>query len=95
MCGVCFWLVRLNRTSAENDKVPSSRSSEGTSSMRNPGGDLLSQGASPQVPSARAGLTAVFGMGTGVSPPLWPPETLRSVRVYFGGFTEMTPHLAA
>ncbi len=46
--------------------------------MRNPGSDLLSQGASPQVPSARAGLTAVFGMGTGVSPPLWPPETVRS-----------------
>ena len=46
--------------------------------MRNPGGDLLSQGASPQVPSARAGLTAVFGMGTGVSPPLWPPEIVRS-----------------
>jgi hypothetical protein len=46
--------------------------------MRNPGGDLLSQGASPQVPSARADLTAVFGMGTGVSPPLWPPETVRS-----------------
>ena len=46
--------------------------------MRNPGDDLLSQGASPQVPSARAGLTAVFGMGTGVSPPPWPPETLRS-----------------
>ena len=49
--------------------------------MRNPGGDLLSQGASPQVPSARAGLTAVFGMGTGVSPPLWPPETVRSAGV--------------
>ena len=63
--------------------------------MRNPGGDLLSQGASPQVPSARAGLTAVFGMGTGVSPPLWPPETLRSARVYLVGFTEMTPRLAA
>ncbi len=46
--------------------------------MRNPGDDLLSQGASPQVPSARAGLTAVFGMGTGVSPPPWPPETVRS-----------------
>ena len=38
------------------------------------GGDLLSQGVYPQVPSALAGLTAVFGMGTGVSPPLWPPE---------------------
>ena len=40
----------------------------------NPGGDLLSQGVYPQVPSARAGLTSVFGMGTGVTPPLWPPE---------------------
>ena len=39
------------------------------------GGDLLSQGAAPQVPSAHAGLTSVFGMGTGVTPPLWPPET--------------------
>ena len=40
------------------------------------GGDLLSQGVTPQVPSARAGLTSVFGMGTGVTPPLWPPETV-------------------
>src|SRR5437763_2701707 len=39
------------------------------------GDDLLSQGESPQVPSALAGLTSVFGMGTGVTPPLWPPET--------------------
>src|SRR5258706_2343469 len=42
------------------------------------GGDLLSQGVYPQVPSARAGLTAVFGMGTGVSPPPWPPGNLVS-----------------
>ncbi len=40
------------------------------------GDDLLSQGATPQVPSAQAGLTSVFGMGTGVTPPLWPPENL-------------------
>ncbi len=39
---------------------------------------LLSQGESPQVPSALAALTSVFGMGTGVTPPLWPPETLLS-----------------
>ena len=58
-------------------KSPSSEL-EGDLVIRNPGGDLLSQGASPQVPSARAGLTAVFGMGTGVSPPPWPPETVRS-----------------
>ena len=40
------------------------------------GGDLLSQGVSPQVPSARVGLTSVFGMGTGVTPPLWPPKSV-------------------
>ncbi len=33
-------------------------------------------GGFPQVPSALAGLTSVFGMGTGVTPPLWPPETV-------------------
>ena len=30
------------------------------------------------VPSALRGLTAVFGMGTGVTPSLWRPETLPS-----------------
>ena len=46
------------------------------SSIERTGGVLLSQGVYPQVPSARAGLTAVFGMGTGVSPPPWPPDHL-------------------
>ena len=31
------------------------------------GGVLLSRGVSPQVPSALASLTSVFGMGTGVT----------------------------
>ena len=39
------------------------------------GGVLLSQAESSQVPSALAGLTSVFGMGTGISPPLWPPRS--------------------
>jgi hypothetical protein len=39
------------------------------------GGVLLSQGVYPQVPSALAGLTSVFGMGTGVTLSPWPPET--------------------
>ena len=43
--------------------------------LKRSGGVLLSQGVYPQVPSARAGLTTVFGMGTGVTPPPWPPET--------------------
>ena len=34
------------------------------------GDDLLSQGVSPQVPSALEGLTSEFGMGSGVSLPL-------------------------
>jgi hypothetical protein len=38
------------------------------------GGDLLSQGVYPQVPSAQAVLTSVFGMGTGVALPVWPPK---------------------
>ena len=85
---------------SKNDKIPSSRSSEGIQSIRNPGGDLLSQGASPQVPSARAGLTAVFGMGTGVSPPLWPPETVRSADSHCaarrtGEQSEITPVAAS
>ena len=44
------------------------------SSFEKTGGVLLSQGISPQVPSALRGLTSVFGMGTGVTLSLWPPE---------------------
>ena len=43
---------------------------EGPLSREKSGGVLLSQGESTQVPSAQAGLTSVFGMGTGVTPPL-------------------------
>ena len=46
-----------------------------------PGGDLLSQGATPQVPSALAGFTSVFGMGTGGSLPLSPPDKSLSVEL--------------
>gem|GEM_PF-2770373 len=42
-------------------------------SEKKPGNDLLSHSAARAVPSARAGLTAVFGMGTGVAPPLKSP----------------------
>ena len=42
--------------------------------LQETGGDLLSQGVTPQVPSAQTGLTSVFGMGTGVSPSLSPPR---------------------
>src|SRR5207248_7716322 len=38
------------------------------------GGDLLSREVALRVPSALAGLTALFGMGRGVSPPVRPPN---------------------
>ena len=48
------------------------------SSEKEPGSDLLSQEVYLQVPSARVGLTAVFGMGTGVTPPPWLPGPVSS-----------------
>src|SRR5437667_3899652 len=39
-----------------------------------PGPDLFSRGPTSRVSSALVGLTAVFGMGTGVSPPLQGPR---------------------
>jgi hypothetical protein len=50
----------------------------GSSFERKSGGVLLSQAVSRQVPSAQEGLTSVFGMGTGVTPPLWPPKPVVS-----------------
>jgi hypothetical protein len=43
----------------------------------NPGGDLLSHTDYRAVPSAQEGLTSEFGMGSGVAPPVEPPETGR------------------
>ena len=42
----------------------------GFRSAKRLGGVLLSRGLAPRVPSALAGLTSLFGMGRGVSPPL-------------------------
>ena len=44
-----------------------------SSKIKKPGNDLLSHPAAQAVPSARTGLTSVFGMGTGVAPPLKSP----------------------
>ena len=44
--------------------------------LMNPGSDLLSHAVASAVPSAQEGLTSVFGMGTGVAPPVRPPGTL-------------------
>ena len=50
----------------------------GPSSRYIPGSDLLSHAPTHAVPSAVAGLTSVFGMGTGVTLLLWPPGNLVS-----------------
>ena len=62
----------------KNDKSPT-LSREAFVQIKS-GGVLLSQGVYPQVPSALTGLTAVFGMGTGVSPSLRPPEIYCQLR---------------
>ena len=43
------------------------------------GGVRLSHAVTHVVPSALQGLTTEFGMGSGVTPAAWPPETLKTV----------------
>ena len=64
------------RRGARNDEEP-----PGGGSRERNGGDLLSQGRESQVPSALRGLTALFGMGRGVSPSLWPPKLVETARL--------------
>ena len=45
----------------------------------NPGSVLLSHSLAAAVSSALEDLTSVFGMGTGVTPPAWPPGRLMIV----------------
>lgn len=47
-----------------------------TGRIMNSGGVLLSHTAARVVSSARRGLTSEFGMGSGVTPVVWPPKTL-------------------
>ena len=44
------------------------------------GNVLLSHTVTHAVPSALKGLTSVFGMGTGVSPPPWSPRNFLKIR---------------
>ncbi len=47
----------------------------------NPGSDLLSHGLTTIVSSTQEGLTSVFGMGTGIAPPVLPPGNLLSKQI--------------
>src|SRR6185312_2714375 len=65
--------VRLNPQNApKTEKAPIARS---LFFVFNPGGDLRSRAVTSAVSSALRGLTSVFGMGTGVTLAVRPPET--------------------
>jgi hypothetical protein len=66
------WATGPNSAEAYNKRETPRRFSSGFLNF-NPGNDLLSHRVTPAVSSAREGLTTVFGMGTGVTPRLWPP----------------------
>ena len=68
------WRVRVYHPPGQQ-KSPDAWASglRGRHSNENPGNVLLSHQATLAVPSALEGLTAVFGMGTGVTPPPWSP----------------------
>ena len=68
-----IWDMRTKADKPGGAKTP--RSLAGTRRLRisNAGSDLLSHEREPAVPSALRGLTTEFGMGSGVSPSLWPP----------------------
>src|SRR5439155_27253334 len=60
------------RAASINSSTPATHGSGGT--QKRLGNDLLSRGLTPAVPAALEGLTAVFGKGTGVSPPPLSPN---------------------
>ena len=55
-------------------KAPTPR---GVGAMNDSGSDLLSHQVTLAVPSALEDLTTEFGMGSGVAPPLQPPEIVK------------------
>src|SRR5690349_4874319 len=58
-------------------KSPLEKNSRAGFWLNNPGDFLLSHAVSRAVPSAPAGLTSVFGMGTGVTLPTKSPENFQ------------------
>src|SRR5438270_12936651 len=70
---------RAKHTGRKAHWAPLSGHAGGRQKERDLGDDLLSQTVASPVPSALTGLTAVFGMGTGVSPSLWSPKSFPSI----------------
>ena len=76
-CALKFSLVIFNQGSDPSCEIAIKKQNTQVnvcSAFCLPGSYLLSQRVAPQVPSAWEGLTAVFGMGTGGSLPLSPPD---------------------
>src|SRR5690606_28589602 len=91
---ICLFPINMQPLTLFLRKEPGGLSSISTRSLRPglfwpPGSDLLSRGLPPPVPSALEGLTSVFGMGTGGSPPLLPPDGMwlrmfRTLKIGYG-----------
>src|SRR5688572_9535460 len=71
-----IWRRVLVSGRADEKKKPARTNALAGFAFRNPGDFLLSHAVSRAVPSAPAGLTSVFGMGTGVTLPTKSPENL-------------------
>ena len=69
-----FGLKIAGREGRGNSKKPARVNERAL--LNNPGDFLLSHTVTRAVPSAPAGLTSVFGMGTGVTLPTESPENL-------------------
>ena len=61
-------MERINSVIRDKEKAP--RSAVSPRGLEEAGDDVLSHRVASAVPSAQRGLTAVFGMGTGVTPTL-------------------------
>ena len=62
------------RDGARQKETPLGPSEGRQGRKKKSGDDLLSHAVTRAVPSAPEGLTSVFGMGTGVTPPIQSPE---------------------
>ena len=80
-----FPLARASAFRSTKNRSPASVTKAGllgglvATSVKNPGGVLLSHTASRAVPSAPKSLTSEFGMGSGVASSISPPETVDRV----------------
>jgi hypothetical protein len=64
------------RISLVKNKIEKPNSSKRIGLLKTPGNDLLSHTVTRIVPSALRGLSALFGMGRGISPAALSPEKL-------------------